>query len=79
MATKIKVKVTDNGPQVCPVMGKLHHALRDTTAGKVYDAVQYEAGEVDSYGDYCEQAGILLHDDVGDVVFIYDRDGWEVV
>lgn len=79
MSKKVKIRVTSSAPYRCRGNIVASRALRDTTVGKVYDAVLYEQGEVDSEGDRCDERGVLFKDDKGDSVYSFVGGGWEVV
>lgn len=70
MSRQVKVKVLSNS-QVA-----YSRCLRDTTVGKVYDAVRYEAGEIKDI-DGCPAIfeGFQLVDDVGEKVYAHERLG----
>lgn len=70
MSRQVKVQVLNNDA----VSG--FRTLRDTTVGKVYDAVQYEAGEIKDI-DGCPALfkGFQFVDDVGDKVYAHERFG----
>lgn len=70
MSRQVKVKVLSNGRV------EYFWCLRDTTVGKVYDAVRYGKGEIkDIDGRPAIFAGFQFVDDVGDRVFAHERLG----
>jgi hypothetical protein len=79
MSEQVKIRVTNNGPYLTDVMMFPSKALRDTTVGKVYEAVLYDQGEIDSEGDRCDYPGVLFKDDTGESVYSFVGGGWEVV
>ena len=79
MSKKVKIRVTSTAPYHIPGELFASTSLRDTTGGKVYDAVLYERGEVDSEGDRCTSSGVLFKDDKGDSVYSFVGGGWEVI